>query len=103
MFNYNLLKLIRHVRNVYHIARALESAFLAANQPNRIVESSIPGFIYIYFTIESFEYSNSTFYCLKQKELVYTNVEILCNFPCVNLPFVQIQFKGQENVVLALF
>ena len=93
MFNYNLLKLIRHVRNVYHIARALESAFLAANQPNRIVESSISGFIYIYFTI----------YCLKQNELVYTNVEILCNFPCVNLPFVQIQFKGQENVVLTLF
>ena len=58
MFNYNLLKLIRHVRNVYHIARALESAFLAATQPNRIVESSILGFIYIYLTIESFEYSN---------------------------------------------
>ena len=66
MFNYNLLKLIRHVRNVYHIARALESAFLAANQPNRIVESSISGFIYIYFTIESFEYSNIIFHIVNR-------------------------------------
>ena len=67
MFNYNLLKLIRHVRNVYHIARALESAFLAANQPNRIVESSILGFIYIYLTIESFEYSNIIFHMVIRK------------------------------------
>ena len=52
---------------MYHIARALESAFLAANQPNRIVESSISGFIYIYFTIESFEYSNIIFHLVIRK------------------------------------
>ena len=80
MCNYNLLKLIRHVRNVYHIARAFESAFSAANQTNRIVESSNPQFIYTY--ILRF---------IKEQALDYTNVELLCNFPCVNLPFVQIQ------------